>query len=235
MPHPIVYSVDSTARAYLPDGSRYLIRPIVPGDRALVGRCFERMSPESRRQRFFAAKQVLAARELEHLSTPDDLDHIALIAVRLDRCGIESEAVGAARCLRLSGEPDAAEMSIAVLDEVQGLGLGTTLLRMLGERAVARGIKRFRSLTLTENTRMRALTERLGGQVHWLGDGALELDWQLPPIAAAPEPTWPYDPRPVLDAWFDLWTLPFNQATNGAALMFDTMLSAWPGNARAAA
>ncbi|WP_295455594.1 hypothetical protein, partial [uncultured Thiodictyon sp.] len=78
----------------LADGSTYRIRPSGPHDRELLVRCFESLSPEARRLRFFTAKQALTSEDLDRFCAADGYDHIAFSAVRIDATGRESEPLG---------------------------------------------------------------------------------------------------------------------------------------------
>jgi RimJ/RimL family protein N-acetyltransferase len=204
---------------HLADGGQCRIRPSGPFDRDRLATCFQALSPASRRLRFFAVKRQLQAAELDLYSTPDGRDHLALAAVRLDPLGREREALGFARCQRLPGDPESAELSLSVIDSAQGQGIGSALLGALIEAARAQGIRRFRCEVLAENVFMRRLAARLGGEPKWLGDGTLEYDCPLPALTGAeakPEPdldlTWLADPSPWLLACTQSWLIQLDQA-----------------------
>jgi RimJ/RimL family protein N-acetyltransferase len=93
---------------------------------------------------------------LAYLTEVDHHDHEALIA--FDRAS--GDAVGVARYVRADGA--SAEAAVTVLDDWQGLGLGTGLTSLLAERALEEGIERFTALLLAENKDMIALLESLG-------------------------------------------------------------------------
>ena len=104
----------------LKDGSLCQIRLSDPADRERLTRCFEALSPESRCLRFFGVKPTLQPSELDYYTHADGRDHIAFAAVRLDPLGLEGEALGFARCIRLGVGSETAELSITVVDEAQG-------------------------------------------------------------------------------------------------------------------
>lgn len=164
----------------LADGKVYRIRPSDPDDRELLTRCFDSLSPESRRMRFFNDKRSLTAADLDRLTAVDGQDHIAFAAVQLDAAGRETEPLGFVRCIRLSPGGDVAEFSIVTVDRLQGQGIGATLLTYLIPAARRQGIRRFWFEVLAENVGMRRLAQRLGGTPRWGGDGILEYDCQLP-------------------------------------------------------
>ena len=169
----------------LADGSLCRIRPSGAADRALLLECFEALSPESRRMRFFTNKRSLTPAELDLFSGADGYDHIAIAAVRIDTSGRELEPLGFARCMRLVPGGESAELSITVADRFHGQGIGSALLTRLMDTAYAQGIRRFRFEVMIENRGMRQLAQGLGGEAHWLGDGIVEYDCALPEPAVA--------------------------------------------------
>jgi hypothetical protein len=84
-------NTDANPHFNLRDGSVCRIRPIDKGDRQLLQAGFQRLSPNSRRMRFFSVKKALTESDLDFLTNPDGRDHIALGAVRLDAQGNEVE------------------------------------------------------------------------------------------------------------------------------------------------
>lgn len=177
----------------LKDGTYYRIRPSGPEDRDRLARCFEVLSPSSRRLRFFGVKPTLQAHELDLYTRVDGRDHIAFAAVQLDPSGQEGQTLGFARCMRLAPESETAELSLTVVDEAQGQGVGGALLTHLIAAALDQGILRFRCEVLAENSGMRRLADALGGKALWLGDGTLEYDCPLPaPISAQLDPGYPW-------------------------------------------
>jgi RimJ/RimL family protein N-acetyltransferase len=132
----------------LSEGTRALVRPIAPDDKALIQDGLRRLSPESVQRRFLGHKRALTAAELRYLTEVDGRDHIALVAVDADD---PATLVGVARCVRLADSPDTAEMAIVVGDRWQGLGLGHRLAEALARAAEAVGIRRFSAVVLSDN------------------------------------------------------------------------------------
>ena len=147
-----------SATCRLRDGSEVVVRPIEPSDREQLEAEFERLSPESRYQRFLAPMPHLNAEMLDYLTEVDHHDHEALVA--LDSA--TGEGAGIARFVRLEGRPEVAEAAVTVADAWQGRGLGTLLLELLAGRAREEGVTHFTALMLAENTEMMELLERLG-------------------------------------------------------------------------
>src|SRR4051812_15796139 len=157
------------------------IRPIRPDDAGLLADGFARLSKQSRRLRFFTAKQELTPAELAYFTDVDHHDHEALIAV--SRFGGKGLAV--ARYIRDRHDPDAADVAITVVDDWQGRGLGTALGRRLAARARCEGIHRFTAMVLEENDAARKLLPKLGApRLVERSRDALEYEIALAPLAA---------------------------------------------------
>jgi len=62
------------------DGSRLVVRPVRPDDRALLLAGFERLGPESRYKRFLAPMPELTDDVVAYLTSVDHHDHEALAA-----------------------------------------------------------------------------------------------------------------------------------------------------------
>lgn len=145
-------------RLTLRDGTTVRLRPIGPGDRDELAEGFERLSLESRYQRFLAAKPRLSSSELAYLTDVDHGDHEALVAID----PATGNGVAVARYVRLEQDSAIAEPAVTVADAWQGRGLGTALLGALCRRAVAGGVRTFRALLLVENQTMLDVFESLG-------------------------------------------------------------------------
>ena len=150
---------------HLRDGTPVRLRLIGPADRARLAAGFEKLSPESRYLRFFAAMPHLPERMLDRLVATDGWKHVAIGAEVASDDATASEGLGVARFVRLEDAPDVAEVAVAVVDAKQGLGLGTILLRALVDAARERGVHRFRAMLLSENASARALLEALADDV----------------------------------------------------------------------
>lgn len=176
--HPGVVADDAPASGELValrDGSRVLIRPVSPQDRALFVAGFARLSPESRYRRFLSAKGRLSEGELDFFTRLDHTDHEALGA----QDPVSGEGLGVARYIRLPAAPQAAEAAVVVTDGWQGRGLGSALLDRLAARAAEQGIREFVATLLTANRAMLRLFERIG-ELRVRSDGPmLEIEVRL--------------------------------------------------------
>jgi acetyltransferase len=151
------------------------VRPIEPSDRAGLARLFARLSPESRRQRFLAPRHELSARELTYLSAVDHWWHEALVAIDWR----DGSIVGVARYAGLPNRRGAADTAVAVLDDIQGMGVGTTLSRLLINRARVNGFDLLMATTLWDNRAARALLRRLGFRSRMSQGNVIELELEL--------------------------------------------------------
>jgi RimJ/RimL family protein N-acetyltransferase len=142
----------------LRDGSRVLVRPIAPGDKPAMRIAFRRLSAHSRELRFLAYKKRLTNADLAYFSEVDHSDHEALVAVDARN----GDIVGIARYVRLPGDGHAAEPAVMVVDDWQGRGVGTVLMRRLADRAQDEGIRRFEAQALSENHRVIELFKKIG-------------------------------------------------------------------------
>jgi RimJ/RimL family protein N-acetyltransferase len=160
----------------LPD-ERIEIRPIRPDDRDALADGLRRMSAESRYRRFFSPLDTLSEKQLTYLTEVDHHDHEALVAVEAET----GQGIGVARFVRSKGDPEVAEVAVAVADDWQGQGIGSELLHRLTERARDEGIRRFSGSILEENRPIRELMSELGAvRVTDRAAGAIEVEVDLP-------------------------------------------------------
>ena len=165
-----------TTEVTLRDGTRVLLRPIVPEDKEHVVTAFHRLSPESRYRRFLAPIEELTPEMLIELTEIDYVGHFAWVAFSLDEPGMPG--MGVARYVRVADEPEVAEAAVTVVDDYQNRGLGTLLLQALGAVALENGIKRFRGYALEDNRAIRELT--VGASVMHDGPGVVRIEVDLP-------------------------------------------------------
>lgn len=160
-------------RALLNDGRRVRVRPVIPADRASIAAGLTRMSARSRYLRFHSHVSQLSESRLRYLSEIDFREHVAWAALAIDEAG--SPGVGVARFVRSGDHPEIAEFAITVLDEWQGVGLGSLLLRTVMGSAAQRGIARLVAPVLLENDSALRLIERHGGWRARVEDGVADM------------------------------------------------------------
>jgi RimJ/RimL family protein N-acetyltransferase len=163
----------------LPGGARLTARRIRPQDKPALARFFSRLSDESRRRRFLAAKPKLTTRDLAFFTEVDHDRHVALVA--LDHDGA---IVAVARYAAWPGRRDRAEIAFAVADTWHGRGLGSALAGRLVEHARRSGLAALTASTLSENGASHALLRRLGFRYLSTSAGVAEYELALAGAAA---------------------------------------------------
>jgi len=161
----------------LRDGSMALIRQVQAADAPLLADGFARLSAESRSTRCLGAKKELSPAELRYLVDVDHYDHEALGA--LEHPG--GQGVGIARYIRQPSDPQTAEIAVTVIDDWQGRGLGTELIRQLSGRAWRAGIRRFIAMATADNLAAVRLLRTMRAQPVRCGAGAVDYEITLEP------------------------------------------------------
>jgi GNAT superfamily N-acetyltransferase len=164
----------------LRDGTRILVRPVLPEDRERLREGFARLSARSRYRRFLTSLEHLSDQQVRDLTEIDYDDRMAWVAVDPSRPSLPG--LGVARYVRIAEEPAVAEAAVTVLDEYQGRGIGTILLRVLAESARERGIRSFRGYVLAENAPMMDILHDLGATAAPEGP-LLRVDVPIPATA----------------------------------------------------
>ncbi len=160
----------------LRDGRWCVVRPIEPDDWRELQALHSRLSPRTRRLRFFSELRNLPETMARRFAAIDPQNEAAFVA--LDPQGEAIRAV--VRYARVPEDPEAAEIAIVVEDAYQGAGLGRELLLHLAAHALAAGIRRFVGSVLGENIEMLALLRSLGFAVRERpGLDAIEFELDL--------------------------------------------------------
>ncbi|MDX1447497.1 MAG: GNAT family N-acetyltransferase [Acidimicrobiia bacterium] len=168
--YPTEYELDIVTRT----GESVRIRPITPADGDLLVDFFERLGPESRYYRFFRVKTTLPPEEVEYFTTVDYSTRMALIAL------YDGRMVGVARYDSEPESPDVAEVAFSVSDEMQGHGIGTSLLQLITAYARDHGISRFRAFVLPENVQMMRVFRNSGYELkRTVEDGIFTVDFPV--------------------------------------------------------
>jgi GNAT superfamily N-acetyltransferase len=159
------YSVAETLR----DGRPVMLRALKPEDRDAMLAAVGRVGAQSLYRRFFGAKRGFSEAEVDFFVNVDFVRHVALVAVINERRN--DTIVGGGRYIVT--QDGTAELAFAVVDEYQGQGIGTLLLRHLIVIARDNGLERLVAEVLPENAPMLAMfrkwgftLKRSGGAVH---------------------------------------------------------------------
>jgi RimJ/RimL family protein N-acetyltransferase len=147
------------------------IRPVQRTDRARIAEMYGRLSRNSRYQRFLHPKPHITEDELTFFTDVDHSSHEALAAVD----PADGSFVGVARYATLGGGDTTADLAIEVVDDWQGRGIGTMLVRDLLARAAENGVTDFIALTLSDNFAARSLLKRVGFRTVDSSHGIVEL------------------------------------------------------------
>ena len=169
-------------RVRIRDGAQVDVRPIEPGDADALRDGFERLSLESRYERFLSPMDHMSGAMVRYFTQVDHHDHEALVAFDPDTGAL----VAVARYVREDDDPEVAEAAITVADDWHGRGLGTAMLHELAERAREEGVKRFTAYVLARNEDMIDMLFRLGpAKVVDRQNGAVQIDAALPPAGVS--------------------------------------------------
>jgi RimJ/RimL family protein N-acetyltransferase len=173
---------DDRDLVWFEDGSGLTLglRPIHPDDKSALLAGFERLSDESRYQRFLAPMERLTARQVRYLTEIDQVNHFAWAA------GIRSDdgseiGIGVARYVRDPNDPGAAEIAVVVADDHQRRGIGTLLVESLVLVAAERDILQITAFMFAENAAAVRIFERLGSVIAPDSPGVLRAHLELPP------------------------------------------------------
>jgi RimJ/RimL family protein N-acetyltransferase len=145
-------------RESLRDGRPVEIRALRPEDRDDLVAAVRRIGAESLYRRFFAVKRQFSEKETSFFVNVDFVNHVALIAV-VDENGKPAIAAGGRYVVVKPGQ---AEVAFAVVDEYQGQGLGTMLMRHLVTIARQAGLRELVADVLPDNRQMLKVFERSG-------------------------------------------------------------------------
>jgi GNAT superfamily N-acetyltransferase len=158
-----VLAPDYATSEELRDGSRIQIRAICANDKQRLLQHFQNLSSQSVYYRFFGLKRSLDDADLRGFTELDFVNHVGLAATL--GCDASERFIGVGRYIRCGGSPRA-EVAFAVLDEYQGHGIGTLLLKHLARIAQMKGIKEFAADVLGSNKQMLEVFANSGFQVH---------------------------------------------------------------------
>ncbi len=155
MPYPSGWDKEIAA-----GGDHYLLRPIKPSDALLYPDFLSKVSPDDLRRRFLAPRKEFSSQMLMRLTQLDYDRDMAFVA-------LDSKSGALAGIGRLSGDPDktVAEFGLLVRTDLQGRGLGWSLLQQVVAYASADGIAVIEGTVLNENSSMLAMCREFGFKV----------------------------------------------------------------------
>jgi RimJ/RimL family protein N-acetyltransferase len=151
---PATYS----AREQLRDGRPIEIRALRPSDEAGMLDAINHTNAESLRRRFFVTKRAFSDKEKAFFMNADFVKHVALVA-EIETDGRRT-IIGGGRYIVT--EPGGAEIAFVVIDDYQGKGIGTLLMRHLAVIGRTAGLKELIADVLPENAAMRKVFSKFG-------------------------------------------------------------------------
>jgi RimJ/RimL family protein N-acetyltransferase len=146
----------------LQNGLRLEIRALRPDDRAGLLAAINRTSTGSLFRRFFAAKRGFTEQEIAFYLNPDFVNHVALVAVAEEN--ERRVIVGGGRYIVV--QSGTAEVAFAVVDQYQGQGIGTALMRHVAALAHTAGLDKLIADVLPDNLPMLKVFENSGLRMH---------------------------------------------------------------------
>lgn len=138
-------------------GFAFRIRPVRPEDEELFRDFLERVDPNHIRQRFFAPIKDFSHAFIARLTQIDYARSMVLVAFGKD----SGDLIG---MVHLHADPDNenAEYAVFVRSDMQGYGLGVTLMRLIIDYARRQGTRRIYGQVLAENRGMLTVAQHLG-------------------------------------------------------------------------
>jgi GNAT superfamily N-acetyltransferase len=143
----------------LKDGRTAEIRAFRERDRLELESAVGRASMQSLYRRFFTVKRSFSEKEREFFLKVDFANHVALMAWAADATQ-KQVLVGGGRYVVV--QPGQAEVAFMVLDQHQGQGVGSMLMRHLAIIARAAGLRELIADVLPENVSMLKVFKKSG-------------------------------------------------------------------------
>lgn len=167
------------------EGHEVFYTPVRPDDAPRLRRGIDEMSPMSRYFRFLSAVNQLSDEQVELLTHPDQVDHVAWGALDIARPGYPG--IGLSRLIR-EGTSPSAEFAFAVIDAWQHHGVGRVLFAVLLLMAERRALREIHGWVAPSNQRVKHWLSRLGAR------------WTPDPDAWLATITIPYQPTDTVTA-----------------------------------
>ncbi len=150
---------DHARSARLPDGTRVFLRPLRAADLQHAQEYFGGLSEQSKYLRFMTPTPNLTP---ETLALVVDVLHAARAGITVATVDRDHDEllIGGARIVPTERR-GTCEFALSILDQWQGRGLGTVLMREAVRLARQLGYHRIEGTVLTINTRMLKVAQRL--------------------------------------------------------------------------
>jgi GNAT superfamily N-acetyltransferase len=162
-PHPLLHYPSTLIDVRIePDGTRLMLRPVLPQDEDLIADLLARVSATGRRNRFHGRVNLSRA-ELHRMSCID-YEHEMAFVVCACKDGVEIVIAEARFCIDAETDVDTtgAEFAVMVDDHWQRRGLGRWVMLALRDAAQAAGLTWLHGEVLRDNLPMLALMRDCG-------------------------------------------------------------------------
>jgi RimJ/RimL family protein N-acetyltransferase len=165
----MIDAANFSATKILRDGRTITIRAQRPEDLDGWRAALARTSAETLHFRFFAVKREVSDKEAHYFLDIDFVNHVALVVVA-DEDG-RPTLIGGARYYVV--EPGKAEIAFGLIDEYQGKGIGSALIRHLATIGREAGLHELVAEVLSDNLPMLRVFERSGLAMTTRREGAV--------------------------------------------------------------
>lgn len=156
-----MHFVPESVSTQLGDGTRLLLREVTVADRDRALDAFDRLSADDVAMRFWRDLIELDDELLDRLTVADQINHLAWCAINPDQP--EEPGYAAGSVWRLKEQSDVGEVSMTVLPDFQGRGVGLVVFAILWVLSGYLGMKKLRANVLNTNTRAIEWFQSLGG------------------------------------------------------------------------
>lgn len=192
---------EASIHTTLEDGRRICIRAVGPHDEERLRAGIARMSPRSRYLRFFSGGASPPDWVIERLLAVDGVLHLAWGAI--DLSDPAEPAMGVVHAMRPDAGEAVAELSVGVVDDYHGLGVGRLLAATLLLDAADGRLEALSAHVLAENEAARGFIKRLGAE--HVGQDGPQAEYRLEVDAAVARLREERDPPGLVDifAYFD--------------------------------
>jgi len=155
---------DHVRSARLADGTRVFLRPLRDADLSHANEFFARLSDRTKYFRFMTPTPTLTEETLAQLVAAIHEARAAVVVAVVDH-GHEEELVGGGRLVPAKRR-GTCEFALTIVDDWQGRGVGTVLLREVVRLAQQLGYHRIEGSVLTINAKMLKVAQRLKFALH---------------------------------------------------------------------
>jgi len=170
-PYPIQY----IQSIQLKDATPITLRPIKAQDEPLIVNFHKDLSEKSIRQRYFeflSLDERTTHERLIRICFNDYDRELALVAIHHDPISDKKNIVGVGRLSRVPGSVEA-KMTLVIVDNFHGKGLGSNMIDQLIAIARSEKIQYIKAEVLTENEGMLHICKKKGFEIHYGEDEAL--------------------------------------------------------------